>query len=90
MLMARAESRAIMRHKMMACGSHRSPGHPPGLVGDISGRRRASAGADSVVPANERATKQYARVYRSINHGASRKLCERLRSKNSQSSERTF
>jgi hypothetical protein len=43
----------------------------------------ASAAADSIVPANKRATEQYARVYRSINHGALRKLCERVRGKNS-------
>jgi uncharacterized protein (UPF0332 family) len=42
----------------------------------------ASAAADSVVPANKRATEEYARVYRSINHGALRKLCERVRAKN--------
>jgi hypothetical protein len=34
MLMARAESRAIMRHKIRLAGLTRSPGHPPGLVGD--------------------------------------------------------
>jgi hypothetical protein len=42
----------------------------------------ASAAADSIVPANKRATEQYARVYRSISHGALRKLCDRVRSKN--------
>jgi hypothetical protein len=43
----------------------------------------ASAAADSVVPANKRATEQYSRVYRSINHRALRSLCERVRGKNS-------
>jgi hypothetical protein len=43
----------------------------------------ASAAADSVVPADKRATEQYARVYRSINHGTLRKLCDRVRGKNS-------
>jgi hypothetical protein len=41
----------------------------------------ASAAADSIVPANKRATEQYSRVYRSINHGALRKLCDRVRGK---------
>jgi hypothetical protein len=41
------------------------------------------AAADSVVPADKRATEQYARVYRSINHSPLRKLCDQVRGKNS-------
>jgi len=43
----------------------------------------ASAAADSVVPANKRATEQYSRVYRSVNHGPLRSLCDRVTGKNS-------
>lgn len=42
-----------------------------------------SAAANSVVPADKRATEQYARVYRSINHGPLRDLCRRIKEKNS-------
>jgi hypothetical protein len=41
------------------------------------------AAADSVVTVDKRATEQYIRVYRSVNHGALRKLCESVRRQNS-------
>jgi hypothetical protein len=42
-----------------------------------------SAAADSIVPTDKRATERYVRVYRSINHGPLRMLCEQVKGKNS-------
>ena len=41
------------------------------------------AAADSVVPVDKRATEQYIRVYRSVNHVTLRKLCQNVRGRDS-------